>query len=313
MAILPSTRPSETSVAAAIPSTYGVETGVAGTDNASDGQGTLHSTLPHQAQPGAGPDPVFEVRNLTVRYGSHVAVRDVSTEIARNEVTAVIGPSGCGKSTFLRCFNRMNDLVEGCRVEGTIAYHGVNVYDPAVPPVEVRRRIGMVFQKPTPFPRSIHHNVAYGLRLAGVRQGIDDLVETALRRAALWDEVKDRLNASALSLSGGQQQRLCIARAIAVEPEVLLMDEPCSALDPIATARIESLLEELKGRFSIVIVTHNMQQAARVSGRTMFFTTETDEHADRHVGVLVEHDTTERIFSNPRDERTENYVTGRFG
>jgi phosphate transport system ATP-binding protein len=208
----------------------------------------------------------------------------------------------------------MNDLIPGCRVEGTISYHGVDLHGPEVSPVEVRRRIGMVFQKPTPFPKSIFANVAYGLRLAGVsKRDLPDLIEKALRRAALWDEVKDRLNSSALGLSGGQQQRLCIARAIAVEPEVLLMDEPCSALDPIATARIEALMEELKERFTIIIVTHNMQQAARVSDRTAFFTTEVDSDNDRRTGVLVEYDLTERIFSNPADLRTENYITGRFG
>lgn len=257
-------------------------------------------------------DPIFHVEGVEVTYGTKPAVHDVSIDIARNEITAIIGPSGCGKSTFLRCFNRMNDLINGCRVDGSISYHGVDLYGADVEPVEVRRRIGMVFQKPTPFPKSIFHNVAYGLRLAGIRNDMDDRVEHALRQAALWDEVKTRLKSSALGLSGGQQQRLCIARALAVEPEVLLMDEPCSALDPIATARIEELMEELKDRFTIMIVTHNMQQAARASDRTAFFTTEVDE-ADHRTGVLVEYAPTDQIFGNPTDERTERYVTGRFG
>jgi phosphate transport system ATP-binding protein len=256
---------------------------------------------------------VFEVRDLRVSYGSFCAVRDVQLEIARGEITAFIGPSGCGKSTVLRCFNRMNDGIAGARVEGRITYHGVDLYDPAVNAVEVRRRIGMVFQKPNPFPKSIYDNVAFGPRLAGRRQGLDEVVERALRGAALWDEVKDRLKRSALGLSGGQQQRLCIARAIAVEPEVILMDEPCSALDPIATGRIEDLMVELKVDYSIVIVTHNMQQAARVSDRCAFFTTEVDARSDARTGVLVELDRTEKLFSNPADPRTENYVTGRFG
>jgi phosphate transport system ATP-binding protein len=256
---------------------------------------------------------VFEVDSLSVFYGAFRAVRDVSLEVHQHEVTAFIGPSGCGKSTVLRCFNRMNDLIETARVEGKLTYHGVDLYDPAVNPVEVRRRIGMVFQKPNPFPKSIYDNVAYGPRLAGVKADLDDVVERALRSAALWDEVKDRLKASAMGLSGGQQQRLCIARAVAVDPEVILMDEPCSALDPIATGRIEDLMTEIKSQYSIIIVTHNMQQAARVSDRCAFFTTEVNEHSDTRTGVLVEFDRTEQIFSNPSDERTENYVTGRFG
>jgi phosphate transport system ATP-binding protein len=257
--------------------------------------------------------PVFDVSGLNVYYGAFRAVRDVSLQVMRGEVTAFIGPSGCGKSTVLRCFNRMNDPIPGARVEGKIAYHGVDLYDPQVNPVEVRRRIGMVFQKPNPFPKSIYENVAFGPRLAGVRKGLDEVVEKALHGAALWDEVKDRLKKSALGLSGGQQQRLCIARAIAVEPEVILMDEPCSALDPIATARIEDLMTEIKDEYSIIIVTHNMQQAARVSDRCAFFTTEVNEVSDTRTGVLVEIDRTEKMFSNPADERTENYVTGRFG
>jgi phosphate transport system ATP-binding protein len=261
------------------------------------------------------PDPaslVFDVADLSVYYGKFRAVRNVTLDVARNEITAFIGPSGCGKSTVLRCLNRMNDLVENCRVEGTLRYHGADLYAPEVDPVEVRRRIGMVFQKPNPFPKSIYDNVAYGPRLGGRRKDLDEVVEHALRRAALWDEVKDRLRTSALGLSGGQQQRLCIARAIAVEPEVVLMDEPCSALDPIATARIEDLMHEMKQEFTIVIVTHNMQQAARVSDRTAFFVTEVGD-SDVRTGVLVEHGPTDKLFSNPDDERTEQYVTGRFG
>ncbi|HSL56709.1 MAG TPA: phosphate ABC transporter ATP-binding protein PstB [Acidimicrobiales bacterium] len=256
---------------------------------------------------------VFDVENLDVYYGDFRAVRDASLKIYEHEITAMIGPSGCGKTTVLRCFNRMNDLIEIARVEGTLNYHGVNLYDPQVDPVEVRRRIGMVFQKPNPFPKSIYDNIAFGPRVAGVKKGLDEVVETALQKAALWDEVKDRLGDSAYGLSGGQQQRLCIARAIAVDPEVLLMDEPCSALDPIATARIEDLMQDIKSEYTIVIVTHNMQQAARVSDRTAFFTAEVNETSDTRTGVLVEYDATEKIFSNPSDERTEQYVTGRFG
>ncbi len=259
--------------------------------------------------------PVFDVRDLSVYYGAFRAVRDVTLEIPPRQVTAFIGPSGCGKTTVLRCFNRMNDLVEIARVEGSVRYHGVDLYDPQVNPVEVRRRIGMVFQKPNPFPKSIYDNVAYGPRITGMKKDLDDRVENALRRAALWDEVKNKLDASAYSLSGGQQQRLCIARAIAVDPEVILMDEPCSALDPVATARIEDLMRELTERYTIVIVTHNMHQAARVSDRTAFITTEVDvaDGRERRSGRLVEYDRAERIFQNPSDPRTEDYVTGRFG
>jgi phosphate transport system ATP-binding protein len=257
--------------------------------------------------------PVFDVQDLNVFYGSFRAVRDVTLQVHAGEITAFIGPSGCGKSTVLRCFNRMNDAVTGARVEGRITYQGVDLYDRAVNPVEVRRRIGMVFQKPNPFPKSIYDNVAFGPRLLGRRSGLDEVVEKALHAAALWDEVKDRLKRSALSLSGGQQQRLCIARALAVEPEVVLMDEPCSALDPIATARIEDLMTEIKHDYTIIIVTHNMQQAARVSDRCAFFTTEVASQGDVRTGVLVEMDRTQQVFSNPSDERTENYVTGRFG
>jgi phosphate transport system ATP-binding protein len=258
---------------------------------------------------------VFEVVGLDVHYGDFRAVRSVDLSVYRNEITAFIGPSGCGKTTVLRCFNRMNDLIPSARVTGTITYHGIDLYGSEVSPTEVRRRIGMVFQKPNPFPKSIYDNVAYGPRVNGVRKRseLDDVIEQSLRGAALWDEVKDRLDKSALGLSGGQQQRLCIARTIAVRPDVLLMDEPCSALDPIATARIEDLMQELKREFTIIIVTHNMQQAARSSDRTAFFTAEVNPDGDRRTGVLVEYDITERIFSNPADERTEQYVTGRFG
>ena len=262
------------------------------------------------------PTVVFDTEDLNVYYGDFRAVRDVNMKIHQREITAFIGPSGCGKTTVLRCFNRMNDLVEIARVEGRLSYHGVDLYAKGVDPVEVRRRIGMVFQKPNPFPKSIYDNIAFGPKVAGLVKGksaTDDLVESALRRGALWDEVKDRLKDSAMGLSGGQQQRLCIARAVAVEPEVVLMDEPCSALDPVATARIEDLMMELKDDYTIVIVTHNMQQAARVSDRTAFFVTEVNSESDTRTGALVEYDTTDKIFSNPEDERTERYVTGRFG
>jgi phosphate transport system ATP-binding protein len=265
----------------------------------------------------AAPQPiVLEASELDIHYGEHWAVRDVDIAVEQNRITAMIGPSGCGKSTVLRCFNRMNDLIESARVSGSVAYHGVDLYDKAVDPVEVRRRIGMVFQKPNPFPKSIWENIAFGPRVAGIARSkadLDEIVERSLRKAALWDEVKDRLGKSAMGLSGGQQQRLCIARAIAVDPDVLLMDEPCSALDPIATARIEDLMREIKEDFTIVIVTHNMQQAARVSDRTAFFSAAVDEAAGVRYGHLVEFAETEKIFSNPEDERTENYITGRFG
>ena len=259
--------------------------------------------------------PVFAVKDLSVKYGEFRAVRDVTLDIREHEITAFIGPSGCGKTTVLRCLNRMNDFIDSARVEGLIEYHGADLYNSEVNPNEVRRRIGMVFQKPNPFPKSIYDNVAYGPRLVGKmsKSDLNDLVEKSLRRAALWDEVKDRLKASALGLSGGQQQRLCIARCIAVEPDVILMDEPCSALDPIATTRIEDLMQEIKKDYTIIIVTHNMQQAARVSDRTAFFTTEVNTQSDRRTGVMVEFDLTQKIFSVPSDERTEAYVTGRFG
>ena len=257
---------------------------------------------------------VYTVEHLDVYYGAYKAVRNVSMEVRKNQITAFIGPSGCGKTTVLRCLNRMNDLIPGARIEGKVNYHGVDLYGADVSATEVRRRIGMVFQKPNPFPKSIYDNIAYGPRINGItdRSKLDEIVEKSLRGAALWDEVKDRLKASALGMSGGQQQRLCIARTIAVEPEVVLMDEPCSSLDPIATARVEELMRELKQKYTIVIVTHNMQQTARTSDCTAFFTAELDK-AGQRFGQLVEFDVTAKIFSNPKDERTENYITGRFG
>jgi phosphate transport system ATP-binding protein len=254
---------------------------------------------------------VFDVSGLTVSYGGNPALQNVSLEVYKNFVTAFIGPSGCGKSTFIRCFNRMNDLIPSAAVDGTILYHGEDLYGPHVDAVEVRKRIGMVFQKPNPFPKSIQANVAFGPRVLGMTDDLDGRVERALQQAALWDEVKDRLDESALSLSGGQQQRLCIARCLAVEPDVLLMDEPASALDPISTTRIEDLMHELKREYTIVIVTHNMQQAARIADMTAFFSVQLEE--GRRSGVLVEYDATPTIFTKPADKRTEDYVTGRFG
>jgi phosphate transport system ATP-binding protein len=260
------------------------------------------------------PEPVMEAVGLNVFYGDFHAVHDVDLLFGRNEITALIGPSGCGKSTVLRCLNRMNDLVTGARVEGVVTFHGLDVYARGVDPIEVRRRVGMVFQKPNPFPKSIYDNVAYGPRVVGMKgASMDDVVEAALRGAALWDEVKDKLGQSAYGLSGGQQQRLCIARTIAVDPEVILMDEPCSALDPIATSRIEDLMLQMREEYTIIVVTHNMQQAARVSDRTAFFTARPDETTGNRTGQLVEFDKTARIFSNPADERTEAYISGRFG
>ncbi len=264
------------------------------------------------ADPPSSREKVFDVRDLAVFYGKAQAIRDVSVEIGARIITAVIGPSGCGKSTFIRCLNRMNDLVLGARVEGTIEYHGADLYGPGVDPVEVRKRIGMVFQKPNPFPKSVYDNVAFGPRVLDMTEALDERVERALTQAALWDEVKDRLKDSALGLSGGQQQRLCIARALAVEPDVLLMDEPASSLDPIATTKIEDLMQELKNDYSIVIVTHNMQQAARVADMSAFFSVEVGESGER-TGVLIEYDETRKIFTQPSDKRTEDYVTGRFG
>ncbi len=257
-------------------------------------------------------EQVFDIQGLDAIYGSKPALKDVSFEIYKNLITAVIGPSGCGKSTFIRCLNRMNDLVPGFRMNGTIRFHGQDICGTDVDPVAVRRTIGMVFQRPNPFPKSIFDNVAWGLRVLGMKDHLQERVEKALTQAALWDEVKDRLKASGLSLSGGQQQRLCIARAIAVEPDVVLMDEPASALDPIATQAIENLLHELKGEYSFVIVTHNMQQAARVADMTAFFSISRGAEGERW-GELVEYDATEKIFTAPSDKRTEDYVTGRFG
>ena len=256
-------------------------------------------------------EKIFEVRDLTVSYSGDPALRGVTLDVYQNAITAFIGPSGCGKSTFIRCFNRLNDLIPSARVEGKVLYHDEDLYGPEVDAVEVRKRIGMVFQKPNPFPKSIYDNVAFGPRVLRMPGSMDDHVERALQNAALWDEVKDRLKASALSLSGGQQQRLCIARCLAVEPDVILMDEPASALDPISTTRIEDLMYELKREFTIVIVTHNMQQAARVADMTAFFSVEVS-NGDR-TGILVEYDVTPKIFTQPADKRTEGYVTGRFG
>ena len=255
---------------------------------------------------------VFEVRDAAVDYGTQRAVDGVTLDIASREITAIIGPSGCGKSTFLRCLNRMNDFIPGAKVSGGLTYHGEDLYGSKVDAAEVRRRIGMVFQRPNPFPKSIFDNVAYGPRINRHKGDLSDVVESALTKAALWDEVKDKLKQSAFALSGGQQQRLCIARALAVSPDVILMDEPCSALDPIATSRIEDLMVGLKRDYTIVIVTHNMQQAARVSDRTVFFTTDVDEAGGR-TGRLVEFDHTNTIFTSPSDSRTEGYITGRFG
>ena len=269
------------------------------------------------ARPGDRLDPataevVFEAEKINVFYGKALALRDVDMKIFRNRVTAFIGPSGCGKSTLIRCYNRMNDLIPSARIEGKLAYFGQDLYASDVDEVEVRKRIGMVFQKPNPFPKSIYDNVAFGPRVLKMTDNLDDRVEQALRRAALWDEVKDRLKQSAIGLSGGQQQRLCIARCLAVEPDVILMDEPASALDPISTARIEDLMHELKTQYTIIVVTHNMQQAARVADMTAFFSVDVGEHGSR-TGVLVEYDATSKVFTNPADKRTEDYVTGRFG
>jgi phosphate transport system ATP-binding protein len=263
----------------------------------------------------AHPSPVvMACENVDVFYGDYRAVTDVDVSFGRHEITALIGPSGCGKSTLLRSLNRMNDLIPGARVDGSVTFHGQDIYAKDVDPIEVRRRIGMVFQKPNPFPKSIYDNIAYGPRVTGMKvDNMDDLVERALRRAALWLEVRDKLKDSAYGLSGGQQQRLCIARTIAVEPEVILMDEPCSALDPIATSRIEDLMTELRENYSIIIVTHNMQQAARIADRTAFFTADVDVVSGERTGRLVEYDLTTKIFQDPSDERTEAYIQGRFG
>ena len=258
-------------------------------------------------------EAIFGLDGVQVSYGPKPAVRGVNFDIAKNEITALIGPSGCGKSTLIRCLNRMNDLIPGARVEGKVIYHGQDLYAPQVDAVEVRKRIGMVFQKPNPFPKSIFDNIAFGPRVLGMKGNMDEIVEGALKKGALWDEVKDRLKTNAFGMSGGQQQRLCIARCLAVSPDVILMDEPCSALDPISTGKIEDLMTELKTHYSIVIVTHNMQQAARVSDRTAFFTVEISSDDDHRTGRVVEFDKTEKIFTNPSDSRTEAYVTGKVG
>ena len=282
---------------------------------AADPKATPQTTTPPEAVSGA-PKPreaIFDVDDVSVYYGEKRAIRNVTFDLHRNEITALIGPSGCGKSTFIRCLNRMNDLIPSARVVGTIGYHGENLYDDAIDPVQVRKRIGMVFQKPNPFPKSIYDNIAFGPRVMGMKGDMDEIVERALKRGALWDEVKDRLKTNAFGMSGGQQQRLCIARALATAPDVLLMDEPCSALDPISTGRIEDLMMELKQEYSIVIVTHNMQQAARVSDMTAFFTVELDDDGKDRTGAVVEYDATNKIFTNPEDKRTEDYVTGKVG
>jgi phosphate transport system ATP-binding protein len=276
----------------------------------------LHIEPAHHDQPvvdSAPEETIFELIDVGVRYSGKPAVADVTLGIGRQEITALIGPSGCGKSTLLRCLNRMNDLIPGATVEGHVVYHGQDLYAPGIDPVQVRKRIGMVFQKPNPFPKSIYENIAFGPKVLGMQGDMDEIVERALTRAALWDEVKDRLKTNALGMSGGQQQRLCIARCLAVEPDVILMDEPCSALDPISTGRIEELMLELKERYSIVIVTHNMQQAARVSDRTAFFIVDLSAGEQNRIGRLVEFAPTDKMFTNPSDKRTEDYVTGKFG
>jgi phosphate transport system ATP-binding protein len=274
---------------------------------------TLSRTEGEEHQAPTRKDVLFDVEQLGVSYDGVPALKDVTLEVYKHHVTAFIGPSGCGKSTFIRCFNHMNDLIPGAKISGRILYHGVDLYGHEVDPVEVRKRIGMVFQKPNPFPKSIYDNVAFGPRVLGMTKGLDDIVERALHQAALWEEVRTRLKENALSLSGGQQQRLCIARALAVEPDVILMDEPASALDPIATTKIEDLMHDLKREYTIVVVTHNMQQAARVADMTAFFSVELAGEDDRRTGILVEYAATEKIFTTPSDPRTEDYVTGRFG
>ncbi len=279
-----------------------------------DRETTVRGREPASAPEAPRPrEAIFDVDDVSVFYGAKRAIRNVTLDLHQHEITALIGPSGCGKSTFIRCLNRMNDLIPSARVEGTVGYHGENLYDSAIDPVQVRKRIGMVFQKPNPFPKSIYDNIAFGPRVMGMKGDMDEIVEQALRRGAVWDEVKDRLKTNAFGMSGGQQQRLCIARALATEPDVLLMDEPCSALDPISTGRIEDLMIELKRDYSIVIVTHNMQQAARVSGMTAFFTVELDEASGDRTGAVVEYAPTGKIFTNPDDKRTEDYVTGKVG
>jgi phosphate transport system ATP-binding protein len=274
---------------------------------------TVHETHRTAGAPPTTREPIFGLKDVSVRYSGNLAVADVNIDVFRNHITAMIGPSGCGKSTLIRCLNRMNDLIPTASVEGEVVYHGQNLYDPQIDPVEVRKRIGMVFQKPNPFPKSIYDNIAFGPRILGMKGDMDEIVEKALRGAALWDEVKDRLDDNAFGMSGGQQQRLCIARCMAVEPDVILMDEPCSALDPISTGKIEDLMMELKEKYSIVIVTHNMQQAARVSDLTAFLIVELDSTEKNRWGRVIEYDETEKIFTNPSDKRTEDYVSGKVG
>jgi phosphate transport system ATP-binding protein len=285
---------------------------------AGDGAGSAHPAIEvrtefQQAARSGTREKVFELQDISVFYAGVAAVRDITMDVHRHDVTALIGPSGCGKSTLIRCLNRLNDLIPTATVEGKLLYHGEDLYGPKVDPIQVRKLIGMVFQKPNPFPKSIYDNIAFGPRVLGMKDDMDEIVERALRGAALWDEVKDRLNANAYGMSGGQQQRLCIARCIAVQPDVILMDEPCSALDPISTGKIEDLMAELKQEYSIVIVTHNMQQAARVSDRTAFLMVELDADEKHRWGRIVEFDETEKIFTNPSDSRTEDYVTGKVG
>jgi phosphate transport system ATP-binding protein len=274
---------------------------------------TVQETHQTAGSPSVTREPIFGIKDVSVRYSGNLAVADVNIDVFKNHITAMIGPSGCGKSTLIRCLNRMNDLIPAASVEGEIIYHGQNLYDPQIDPVEVRKRIGMVFQKPNPFPKSIYDNIAFGPRILGMKGDMDEIVEQALRGAALWDEVKDRLSDNAFGMSGGQQQRLCIARCMAVEPDVILMDEPCSALDPISTGKIEDLMLELKEKYSIVIVTHNMQQAARVSDLTAFLIVELDSTEKNRWGRVIEYDDTEKIFTNPTDKRTEDYVSGKVG
>jgi phosphate transport system ATP-binding protein len=285
---------------------------VSGEETAREAVSPLQQPEVHEG-PKAHREPIFDVDDINVYYGSKRAIRNVTLDLFKNEITALIGPSGCGKSTFIRCLNRMNDLIPSARVEGKLVYHGEDLYDEKIDPVQVRKRIGMVFQKPNPFPKSIYENIAFGPRVMGMKGDMDEIVEQALRRGALWDEVKDRRKTNAFGMSGGQQQRLCIARALATSPDVLLMDEPCSALDPISTGRIEDLMFELKNDYSIVIVTHNMQQAARVSDMTAFFTVELDDDGRDRTGAIVEYAATDKVFTNPDDKRTEDYVTGKVG
>jgi phosphate transport system ATP-binding protein len=287
--------------------------GTAG-DGAAEGHPSIEVRADFQRETYSGTkETVFALKDISVFYDGVAAVRDITMDVFRHEVTALIGPSGCGKSTLIRCLNRMNDLIPGATVEGELLYHGEDLYGPRVDPIQVRKLIGMVFQKPNPFPKSIYDNIAFGPRVLGMKGDMDEIVEKALRGAALWDEVKDRLDSNAYGMSGGQQQRLCIARCIAVSPDVILMDEPCSALDPISTGKIEDLMAQLKQEFSIVIVTHNMQQAARVSDRTAFLMVELDAEEKNRWGRIVEYDHTEKIFTNPSDSRTEDYVTGKVG